>query len=132
MTRYARANGSKSCNARVSADPTPWSEMVSPNKRAADTIDNEDVTTPKKEKKTPMKTPKVVKLEPGTPMKTPKVVKLEPGTPKSIAVLKSPVHQESPLVATTSAKKARKTPLKQKAVETPKNSNTPQGKIVSC
>ncbi|XP_046441241.1 neurofilament heavy polypeptide-like isoform X4 [Daphnia pulex] len=116
MTRYARANGSKSCNARVSADPTPWSEMVSPKKRAADSIENEDVTTPKKEKKTPKKTPKVVKLE--------------PGTPKSLAVLKSPVHETSPLVATTSAKKAKKTPLKQKAMETPKNANTPQaGKL---
>jgi hypothetical protein len=118
MTRYARANGSKSCNARVSADPTPWSEMVSPKKRAADSIENEDVTTPKKEKKTPKKTPKVVKLE--------------PGTPKSLAVLKSPVHETSPLVATTSAKKAKKTPLKQKAMETPKNANTPQGTVNSC
>ena len=116
MTRYARANGSKSCNARVSADPTPWSEMVSPNKRAADSIEDGDVTTPKKEKKTPKKTPKVVKLD--------------PVTPKSLAVLKSPVHQTSPLIATTSAKKIKKTPVKPKAVETPKNSNTPQGTIV--
>jgi hypothetical protein len=88
--------------------------MVSPKKRAADSIENEDVTTPKKEKKTP------------------KVVKLEPGTPKSLAVLKSPVHETSPLVATTSAKKAKKTPLKQKAMETPKNANTPQGTVNSC
>uniref|UniRef100_A0A0P5R1N6 Zinc finger CCHC domain-containing protein n=1 Tax=Daphnia magna TaxID=35525 RepID=A0A0P5R1N6_9CRUS len=120
MTRYARANGSKSCNARVSADPTPWSEMVSPNKRAAESIDDDDVTTPKKEKKTPKKTPKVVKLD--------------PGTPKSLAVLKSPVHETSPLVATTSAKKVfRKTPAKQKdtsSVNTPGNASTPQaGKL---
>ena len=116
MTRYARANGSKSCNARASADPTPWSEMVSPNKRAADSIEDDEVSTPKRDKKTPKKTPRVVKLEPGTPK----------------TVLKSPVHLTSPLVPTTSAKKIKKTPLKLKAVETPKNSNTPQGTAAIC
>lgn len=120
MTRYARANGSKSCNARVSADPTPWSEMVSPktNKRNADSVDDDEVTTPKKEKKTPAK-------------KTPKVVKLEPGTPKTPAVSNSPSRLTSPLTAPTSAKKApRKTPLKPKDLaNTPKNANTPQGKM---
>ncbi len=120
MTRYARANGSKSCNARVSTDPTPWSEMVSPktNKRTADSVDDDEVTTPKKEKKTPAK-------------KTPKVVKLEPGTPKTPAPLNSPGGLTSPLAAPTSSKKAgRKTPMKPKvldSVNTPKTNNTPQG-----
>lgn len=120
MTRYARANGSKSCNARVTSDPTPWSEMVSPNKRQADRVEDDDVTTPKKEKQTPAK-------------KTPKIVKLEPGTPKSPAALNSSALISSPLVATTSAKKAvRKTPAKQKtlnSVNTPNNNNTPQGTL---
>lgn len=122
MTRYARAQGSKSCNARVTSDPTPWSEMVSPNKRMADNVEGLDVTTPKKDRTllTPAK-------------KTPKIVKLQPGTPKSPAASTNSTQLASPLVATPSTKKAaKKTPAKQKgldAVNTPRGGNTPQGNV---
>lgn len=91
--------------------------MVSPNnKRPAASLDDDKMMTPKKEKKTPAKTPKTVKLETGND-----------GSP---VAGKSPMIS-TPLVATTSAKKAvRKTPAKQKnldAVSTPKNATSPQG-----
>jgi len=103
MTRFARALGSKSSNARVSADPTPWSEMAPPkraSKRFAGNIEeDEGITTPKKEKQTPAK-------------KTPKVVQLTPKSPASPAAA-SPI----------SAKKGpKKTPL---AAKTPNNATTP-------
>lgn len=114
MTRYARALGSKSSNARVSADPTPWSEMAPPkraSKRLAGSIEeDEEIATPKKEKKTPAK-------------KTPKVVQLQDSTPKS------PVSPAA--TAPLSAKKdIKKTPLKPKTpnvANTPANLSTPIG-----
>ena len=87
MTRYARAVGSKASNARLPADPTPWSEMApaKATKRQADNLD--EVTTPKK--------------------KEAKVVKLTSDTPKTPSQLMSP--------PTSTKKLARKTPLKTKA-----------------
>lgn len=67
MTRFARAIGSKSSNARVKADPTPWSEMAPPKttgKRTAESIEDDEVTAPKTEPaKPPKKAAKVVKLD---------------------------------------------------------------------
>ncbi len=113
MTRYARALGSKSSNARVSADPTPWSEMAPPkraSKRFAGSIEeDDDVTTPKKDKMTPAKkTPKVVQLQSGG------------GTPKS------PVSP-APGTPVISAKKGvKKTPAKTPSVNTPSTFGTPK------
>ena len=87
--------------------------IKTPSKRAGVSIDADDVTTPKKEKKTPAK-------------KTPKVVQLGSGTP----MLKSPVQLSSPLGTPVSTKKAmKKTPLKPKTPSalTPANTTTPQG-----
>lgn len=87
-----------------------WSEMApikTPIKRAGLSIDADDSTTPKKEKKTPAK-------------KTPKVVKLGSGMP----MLKSPVQLSSPLGTPVSTKKGmKKTP----SAFTPANTTTPQG-----
>jgi len=91
--------------------------IKTPNKRIGESIDADDVTTPKKEKKTPAK-------------KTPKVVQLGTGTPKSVLALKSPVT--SPAGTPVTKKTApKKTPLKLKtpSAVTPANTETPKGKM---
>ena len=87
--------------------------IKTPSKRFGESIDADDVITPKKEKKTPAK-------------KTPKVVQLGSGTP----VLKSPVQLSSPIGTPVSTKKViKKTPLKPKtpSAHTPINTASPQG-----
>ena len=91
-----------------------WSEMApikTPSKRTGESIDADDVATPKKEKKTPAK-------------KTPKVVQLGAGIPKSPSGLKSPMA--SPVSTPVLSKK---TPLKPKtpSAVTPANTDTPKG-----
>lgn len=120
MTRYARAQGSKSCNARLSADPTPWSEMVSPqtNKRPSSSVDD-DVSTPKRERKTPAK-------------KTPKIVKLE-GTPKSPGATNGGISSATPAASQSAKKVSNKTPLKPKGLDfsnTPSSAKSPQGVLI--
>jgi len=102
MTRYARAVGSKSSNARLPADPTPWSEMAPVKATKKAESDTNEVSTPKKE-------PKVVQLRSGTP-KTP-----------TAAQLMSP-----PTSAVSSAKRlSRKTPLNVRATLNSSIMNTP-------
>ena len=87
--------------------------LKTPSKRVGESVDADEVATPKKEKKTPAK-------------KTPKVVQLGSGTP----MLKSPVQLSSPIGTPVSTKKAtRKTPLKPKTplAVTPANTASPQG-----
>ena len=102
MTRYARAVGSKASNARLPADPTPWSEMApaKATKRQADSVD--EVATPKK--------------------KEAKVVQMKNGTPKT-PVVQSPSQLMSP--PTSTKKLTRKTPLKVKAALNSSIMNTP-------
>lgn len=116
MTRYARALGSKASNARVSADPTPWTEMAPTRasmKRVAESIEDDDVTAPKKDKQTPAKkTPgKVVQMKNGTSPKSPMANATSPASTK---------------------KMAKKTPLKAKTPNGSEAPSTPKGIAVFC